>query len=100
MKLLVILILFPSLAFAEPWSERQQKDAYIKQHNGVRYETGIATRNKQVEFGDAKDYQETFDRAKANSNGKQPAAIIQATPLQMHKIRSEARKQGIELEEP
>lgn len=97
--LLLAMILVTVLASAEPYKERQRKDAYIKEHGGHRYESGVRSNGRQVEFGNAREYKGAFDRAEENADWRKPKVIISPTPdYKKHKIKSDARKRGIELE--
>lgn len=96
--LTLVLIFIPALAFAEPYKDRVQKQEYIKEHGGVRHESGVKTQKNQVEFGEAKDYKKTFDRAEKNAGTRSPKVVIDAPQHWQDKIKSDARKRGIEVE--
>lgn len=95
--LLLMLVNVHEITSAEPYKNRTQKQEFIEEHGGKRHETGVRTRTEQIEFGTTRDYQEAFDRAKRNAGTNKPAVVITGPAHKMHRIRSEARKQGVEL---
>lgn len=90
--------LLTGLTFAEPYKDRQQKQEYIKEHGGHKSETGVRSGKYQVEFGDAHDYKDTFKRAEKNAGTRKPKVVIDAPKHKQNKIKSDARKNDIEVE--
>lgn len=97
--LLLVMVNVHDIASAEPYKDRIQKQEFIEKHGGKRHETGVRTRTEQIEFGTTRDYQEAFDRAKRNAGTNNPAVVITGPEHKIHKIRSEAKRQGVELKE-
>ena len=96
--MLIMMILVAVPASAESYKDRTQKQGYIKEHGGHKSETGVRSGKYQVEFGDRHDYKDTFKRAEENAGTRKPKAVIDAPKHQQPRIRSEAKRRGIEIE--
>lgn len=95
---LVLILFLDGQTLAEPYKDRVQKREYIKEHGGHRSETGVRSGKYQVEFGDRHNWEKTFDRAEKNQGTRKPKAVIDAPKHQRPRIKSEAKRRGIELD--